>query len=332
MAVSQRGSSWQAYVRVDGQRIRKSFSTKEDATVWEALARQAITHGKPVPNMGSNTTNNHTLSKAADECYLMFWKGSKSDEKMVQYIKLLVSHFGTRFPINSFTNEVVGSYILDLKELGNSNATINRKLSCLSKILKYAHELGKLDKLPKIHKQKEGKNRIRWLTKGEEQSILDLLIDWGKYDIHDAVVVSLDTGVRHGELGRIQAKDIVPDGLYIGLTKNGEPRLVPLTKRARKVLEDRINLIRANQSNDQSLFPTFTRDWHRSTWERVRNHLELDDVVWHTFRHTTCSRLVQGGVPLTHVKEWMGHKTITTTMRYAHLAPKHLQEIVGVLE
>ncbi len=331
MAISQRGSSWQAYVRVDGQRIRKSFSTKEDATVWEALARQAISHGKPVPNVGSSVTE-YPLSKAADKCYIMFWKGGKSDEKMVGYIRLLVNHFGTRFPISGFTTQVVDTYILDLKKIGNSNGTINRKLSCLSKILKYAKELGHMKELPVIHKQPEGINRIRWLTKDEELSILDLLVDWGQYDLHDAVAVSVDTGIRHSELGRIQAKDIVPDGLYLGLTKNGEPRLVPLTKRARKILEDRISFIKSSRANDQRLFPKFSRDWHRSTWDRVRNHLELDDVVWHTFRHTTCSRLVQGGVPLTHVKEWMGHKTITTTMRYAHLAPKHLQEIVGVLE
>lgn len=331
MAVSQRGSSWQAYVRTDGQRIRKSFSTKEDATVWEALARQAILHGKPVPNVGSSAPNSVTLSKAADDCYLMFWKGSKSDEKMVQYINLLTKHFGSKYPISNFNTEVVDKYILDLKQAGNSNGTVNRKLACLSKILKYAKEVGKLDTLPVFHRQREGTNRIRWLTKDEETQIIDTLYHWGKFDLMDAAIVSVDTGIRHGELQRIKPKDVIPDGLYIGESKNDASRLVPLTARARKVLDNRI---RNNKEKGLTgtVFPSESRDWHRSTWERVRNHLELDDVVWHTFRHTTCSRLVQGGVPLTHVKEWMGHKTITTTMRYAHLAPKHLQEIVGVLE
>jgi len=327
MAVSQRGSSWQAYVRVDGQRIRKSFSTKEDATVWEALARQAVLHGKPVPEIQGSSVQGQPLSKAAEDCYNMFWAGGKSDEKMVQNINLLTRHFGPKYPITNFTTVVVDEFILHLKSIRNSNATINRKLATLSKILRYAYELGKIQDLPVFHRQKEGKNRIRWLTKEEEHSILETLKSWGQFDIMEAAIVSLDTGMRHGELCRLLVKDLSTEGIYIGESKNDRPRLVPLTSRSRKILE-----IRAGNLKNGRLFPTSSRDWHRTTWERVRNLLDLDDVVWHTFRHTTCSRLVQGGVPLLHVKEWMGHLTIQTTMRYAHLAPKHLQEIVGVLE
>jgi integrase len=32
------------------------------------------------------------------------------------------------------------------------------------------------------------------------------------------------------------------------------------------------------------------------------------------------------------VQEWLGHKTITVTMRYAHLSPKSLLAAVSVLE
>jgi integrase len=331
MSVSKRGNSWQAYINIEGERLRKSFSTKVDATAWEALARQAIRNGKPVPNMGSSETS-VTFSKAADAAYRMFWRGGKSDEKMVQYIRLLERQFGTRYPVANFTTQVIDNYINELKDAGNSNATINRKLAALSKILRHQHDLGTITSIPKIHRQKEGKNRIRWLTKEEENAILETLRDWGKFDIADAAVVAVDTGLRHSELIGLTFRDITKDGVYLHDTKNGEPRLVPLTSRARQVLESRVLQQKASGSNSQRIFPKGSRDWLRSTWDRLRNQLELDDVVWHTFRHTTCSRLVQGGVPLLHVKEWMGHSSIQTTMRYAHLAPKHLQEVVNVLE
>ena len=51
-----------------------------------------------------------------------------------------------------------------------------------------------------------------------------------------------------------------------------------------------------------------------------------------TLRHTCASRLVQAGVGLPVVKEWLGHKTNSLTMRYAHLAPKNLLDMVHVLE
>ena len=57
-------------------------------------------------------------------------------------------------------------------------------------------------------------------------------------------------------------------------------------------------------------------------------------VRWHDLRHSFASNLVGGGTPLRQVQEWMGHSTITMTMRYSHLAPdggrQHIQALVTV--
>ena len=63
-----------------------------------------------------------------------------------------------------------------------------------------------------------------------------------------------------------------------------------------------------------------------------RNILDLNGDVWHTLKHTTASRLVQNGVPLVTVKEIIGHKTISTTMRYAHLQPANVVAEIETLE
>jgi ubiquinol-cytochrome c reductase cytochrome b/c1 subunit len=44
----------------------------------------------------------------------------------------------------------------------------------------------------------------------------------------------------------------------------------------------------------------------------------LNDVTWHTFRHTFASRLTRSGVDIVTVKELLGHANISVTMRYAH--------------
>ena len=124
-------------------------------------------------------------------------------------------------------------------------------------------------------------------------------------------------------MAKLDAKCVDKHGVYLVDRKNDTNGLVPLTTRARQALERRIAV-----SNGGKLFGTFPR----SKWHRLVNHLELEDVVWHTLRHTTCSRLVQRGMPLVHVKEWMGHSAIQTTMRYAHLAPKNLEVGVSLLE
>jgi site-specific recombinase XerD len=68
-------------------------------------------------------------------------------------------------------------------------------------------------------------------------------------------------------------------------------------------------------------------------WVRKQMGLEGDsDYVIHACRHTCASRLVNGGVDLYVVKEWLGHSTIKITERYAHLDPSKLVQAVEVLE
>jgi hypothetical protein len=55
----------------------------------------------------------------------------------------------------------------------------------------------------------------------------------------------------------------------------------------------------------------------------------ITGACWHTLRHTAASRRIMAGVDLFSVKEFLGHRDIQTTMRYAHLAPGHLQDAVN---
>jgi site-specific recombinase XerD len=49
---------------------------------------------------------------------------------------------------------------------------------------------------------------------------------------------------------------------------------------------------------------------------------------YHDMRHTFCSRLVAEGVPLLDVQQLAGHKSYSTTLRYAHLSPDQLKRAV----
>ncbi len=50
---------------------------------------------------------------------------------------------------------------------------------------------------------------------------------------------------------------------------------------------------------------------------------ELNGLRFQDLRHTFASHLIMNAVDLVTVKELLGHRDITTTMRYAHLVPGH---------
>ena len=104
-----------------------------------------------------------------------------------------------------------------------------------------------------------------------------------------------------------------------------------MTKRVRSIVERRISAVTAP---NEKLFP-YDNFWMRYVWDRARVQLGYANdkhFVPYICRHTCASRLVQRGVPINVVKEWMGHRSIQMTMRYAHLAPANLKAAASVLE
>lgn len=99
-----------------------------------------------------------------------------------------------------------------------------------------------------------------------------------------------------------------------------------MTKRVRAVMERRLGT--------GSPFP-YSNGWLRGVWQRARFMMCLDEhplFVPHILRHTCACRLVQRGVGIEVVRDWLGHKSLTMTLRYARLTPKNLMDAVSVLE
>ena len=270
-----------------------------------------------------------TWAELQSQALNRIWKGTKSEATASVNTQSAVEFFGATNIVADLGVQQIDDYVDSLQTKGNSNATINRKLSALSKMLKFALDREWITKLPKIQKRKESNGRVRWLTKEEEQKLVNHFLSVSRPDVSSLIVFLLDTGARAGEALGVKWKDISGDVVTFWDTKNNSPRSVPLTSRVKTLIGN------GTAVNGDGPFSSVNYPEFNYLWQKAKKALGFDSddqFVPHCLRHTCASRLAQAGVPLLTIKEFLGHKTIQVTLRYAHLAPKQLDKAREVLE
>ncbi len=157
--------------------------------------------------------------------------------------------------------------------------------------------------------------------------------------------VAIFTGLRQGELWGLRWGDVVLDGdrpecvarhSYDGPTKASKLRRFPLLPRAAQALR-RVRDRSEDTSPEALVFPNpagnmhgggYDAGWSSSARRRAGIRRE---VVFHSFRHTCASHLLQGTWGRTwaivEVRDYLGHSSVAVTERYAHLQPGRLHEL-----
>ena len=107
-------------------------------------------------------------------------------------------------------------------------------------------------------------------------------------------------------------------------SKNGDQRSIPLTKKATYAL---------NMTTNSYPWAHMTEDKIRVEWKKVRQAMNFgSDWVFYLTRHTCATRLLSKGINIKVVQNWMGHKDINMTLRYAKLVPNDLAQARNALE
>lgn len=320
----------------------KKGATEKEAKTQDLEMRAAMLRGVDTASLDTGVTNCWTLEYARKKTLDKKWRGTRGERTAELNSGMCMKYFGRKTLLTDITLESVDDYIEMLRDSGNSNATINRKLTTLSTIMHYATKYPtsgfKEGDKPKWDRLPEYEGRLRWLEPEEEAMILQTLTIWDKLDHRDVVEVLIDMGLRESELWKITKIDVRFNEGYVFIqsrdtegnlsVKNNVSKPVPMTKRVAAIFKRRL------ETHGDRPFP-YKNAWLRHVWDRVRGHMNLTkdrEFIPYVMRHTCASRLVQRGASIKVIMEWLGHKKIETTMRYAKLAPKDLLNAVHLLE
>lgn len=250
---------------------------------------------------------------------------------------------------------------------GLKPATVNRDLDRIRGALSRAVDWGLLESHPlKTVKRAKGADntRVRYLAKDEEKRLRAALAKredqrrthrvsgnawneqrgfeprpmWRKDGFTDhlmpMVLVALNTGLRRGELFGLKWTDVNLPGKLLTVTahnaKSRKARHLPLNMEAHDALTRW-----KKQAGGELVFPgagggRLTNV--NKSWDGLVTEAGLVDFRFHDLRHDFASKLVMAGVDLNTVRELLGHSDLKMTLRYAHLAPDRLSDVVSLLD
>lgn len=336
MAVRIIRKSWWVDFRVEHTRYRKRSpeNSRAGALAYEAALRQKLARGEDL--LGRQAPVDQRLVdfvwKWFDEYVVPNNKPSEQRTKKYILSASIVPFFG-RMKMQEIAVRDVERYKAALIRDGISRKTINNRLTVLRKCVCTGYEwLGLKGAPPKIEWLKCPPVRTDYLTPDE----CELLLHHSTGVIGEMVLAALRTGMRQGELKGLQWSSI--DWLNgsvavrhsysdhtktLGSPKGNRERHVPLDI-------DLLEVLKAREGETGYVFI----DEIGRPFEHKRLSAELGLVCrqagmrkigWHALRHTFASHLAMNGTPLNIVQTLLGHASIATTMRYAHVAPSALR-------
>lgn len=260
-------------------------------------------------------------------------------------------------PLSALNDWVIEKWRTERRKAGRSVSTCNRDIATLKAALAKGREWGiEVDALAKAKQAKVDNAVVRYLSPAEEKRLraalnardaqmiaaresgnawrkvrgkdaLPSLTHFGDY-LTPAVLLSLNTGLRRGELTALEWADVNLQGKILTVraaaAKSGKSRHIPLNAEA----VDALTKWKEQAGSDGQPFPFKDA---KKAWAALLTEAKIEDFRWHDLRHDFASKLVMAGVNLNAVRELLGHADLKMTLRYAHLAPEHLADAVAKL-
>lgn len=266
--------------------------------------------------------------------------GLRSHRAPLGFLETLVKHFGRRKKLRMITHADIEAFRLErlqtpalvctgkdeegrptYKEKGErSIAGINRELALLRAMLAYAKRQGWIAKSPFEHGGlimiSAETERTRVLTLTEQARLLACCTGRRKH-LKPLLIVALDAGMRHGEMMKLEWKDVDLEGRMIHVnvtnTKAEKSRDVGMTPRVHAAL----------QVLKQQVPPGYTGRVFgvasvKNSFQSALREAEIEGFRFHDLRHSAITNMVRSGLPHAEIMKTTGHTQFKTFLRYVN--------------
>ena len=320
---------WWIRYYIDGRERREKVGRRGDAIKLYKVRKTDALRGVKLPtNMKHKGLRFKVIAQEAIDWYIEH--GRKDVKSFRIRMNIILKDFGERVADDIKPSDIDAW----LSAHKCAAATKNRYKNVFGRTFKNALADGKVTSNPArlVEQRPESNGRIRFLS-DEEETILREAINKRCPDHMEEFDIALNTGMRKSEQYTTEWPQISFKRKRIKLegTKNGSDREIPINKTCMSAYEALYKRRPHDGRVHQSKFKHDLND-SRAWFERCVEDAGISNFTWHCLRHTFISRLVMKGVDLRTVQELAGHKTISMTVRYAHLAPEHNQAAIERLD
>lgn len=319
-SIRRRNGKYQVQVRQGNYSKARSFTLLSDAKEWarnqelEAAGRLYLGRQYQPKNFAE------ILSRYAEE--ITPAKRSAKNEMIV--IKALQRESWTKVDLSHLrTEDLIKFRDKRLKDV--KPATLKRQLN----IIKHACIVAERDWdwsspltiFKKLTLPKSPVHIVRRITPKQQAAIVNAAKGCRSPYMAPLVLFALETAMRRGELLNLTWEDIELSNseLLIRQTKNGHQRLLPLSPKAVRILE---NLPRHNSGR---VFP-LSAGAVRQSFTRLRLRAELPNIRFHDLRHEAISRLFDDGLTVIEIAQLSGHRFIPQSLKYGHASEALIRE------
>ena len=236
--------------------------------------------------------------------------------------------------------DMMSQYLLHLHALEYSDTTRARKVASSKSLFNFLVDEGIVTRDPteNISSPRIGRSLPDTLSAEEVDS---LLVSTSKQETSDGMrdqamfELLYASGLRVTELVSLNIADLdLEQGTVRCLGKGSKERLIPVHSGAVAVLRRYIGEARPafiKNTSEGALFMNRRgqRLSRQGFWLILKAQSKragiTKKITPHTLRHSFATHLLQGGAPLRHVQELLGHSSITTTQVYTHLTSEHVR-------